>query len=907
MHVPNLMPAPIRLLTPAFWLFLIGMLYFIQPAFSQKTGIKGTIKNQKGETVPFASVGVEKSAQGTMANEEGKYLLELKPGTYTLYFQCLGYQTQKKEITVGSGLEQVDVSLVEVVLQTKEVTVAIANEDPAYSIMRKAIARARINKMLADAYKAKVYIRGSGRIVKIPWLLKKMMKGEGIDENTVFFTETIEELDFKQPNQYKEKVIAARSTFGKVNIGQQFLKSDLYDPKFGSTISPLSPSAFRYYRFQYLGFFNDRGHDVFKIKVIPKVDGQNIWSGELYLIDQTFCIHSAHLTGNVENFDLDLNHIYAPQEGIWLPIQLKQEIKGTVLQIGIEAKYNASLSNYKVVKNEKLYADYQKLEQKLDENVSQAIAKSPERPNLKKAEKEDKKQLKALAKAYLKEKYSLRKKSIQEKPISRNVQSEHVFAVDSNAYKKDSAYWEENRAVPLTEMEIRSFRKLDSIRVKEEKADSAKAKKQKKEGPFSVNDLLLGNTYRLGKKDSLKRHPILIKYFSPLQDFYFNAVEGYAIQGALWTKIFLRQSRVKSRDDRNFIQFGPTARYSFAREKMLGSGVFQYGEPRFTLQLSGGTEMRQLNGENPISPALNSMYALIGSRNFLKLYETDFVKLQGLRKLSGQFEGEIGLEWANRIPVQNRVNHGFWNKKNTFESNEPLLPYASDVLRQRSIATSISASLDWYPFLQSSMYNGAQYFISESSPRIRLSYRQAIPGILSSSADFSSMSVAYRQSVVLSAVSNLEIYGGMQALLRKKVFGSMDALHFLGNQTIFIGQQPIEQFRNLSYYQFSSQQASAELHLHYFRNEIALGWLVPKKKKNWRELVLLNVLANSQQPVFYEVGYGLDKLWRFLHIEVVRSQWEDQQGEWRLLIGARFDYSIKPRSYERSVSQQISL
>jgi len=893
-------------LRPIIIIFLIGFGSFIsQYSFAQKSGIRGTVTDKDGKSVPFATIGVEKTSLGTMANEEGKYKLDLLPGSYTVYFQCLGFQTDKKELDIKTGWQDLNVSLSEQVIMAKEVTIASRNEDPAYSIIRKAIARAKINKLMVDAYTAEVYIRGSGRIVDLPFLVKPFAKKNGIDENTVFFKETLEKIEFKQPNQYKERVIASRSTAGMLHINQDFLKEDLYDPKMGASPSPLSPSAFRYYSFQYLGAFTDRNHEVFKIKVIPRSKGQNIWSGEIYIMDKTWCIHSAHLAKQSDGFDMVLTHTYAPVEGVWMPVQVKHEVKGTILQITIDAVYNASLRKYKLTKNEKLFADFQKLEQQLDEKTTEVITKEPENPDFKKMDKIDKKMMRKLAKTYIKEKYFTRKKKSVENIPPPSVVSSMEYTVDSNAERKDTAFWMENRLVPLTDMEVKSYHKLDSIKVKEAKKDSVDASKSGKGVDLSFLGILMGKNFFFGKKDSIgKRSPQVIKFFSPLGTLAYNAVEGYAMEAEVWFRQALRQNQSRFKDDRNYIQFGPAVRYSFARNKLIGSGIFQYGEPKWVVQLSGGTEIKQINNENPISYALNSSYALMDSRNLIKLYETDFVRAKFLRKLSGRMEVEVGFEWENRIPLTNSVLKTWKGKIKEFESNDVSMPYADNAVTGRSVAAKAIANIDWYPFLESSLYNEQQSFSSTTSPRIRFQFQHAIPSIFHSTSDFTQASISYRHSIHVSTTTQLELFTKGAAMVRDQRFGQMDALHLFGNRTFLLNEHKAEQFRNLNYYNYSSGKSTLEAHIHLYRDELVLGWIFPKSKK-WRELVFVNAMANQNQPAFMEIGYGVDKLFRFLQLEVVRSQFDGGKGEWRFMIGGAFNFNISPRSYDKSVQQSF--
>lgn len=871
---------------------------------AQKSGIKGLVSSQSGEPIPFASIGVEKMPQGTMANQEGKYQLDLSPGTYKIYFHCLGHQTQSVEVVVEKGYQTIDIQLREQVLQMKEVTIAARNEDPANGIMRKAIARAKINKMMVDAYKARIYIKGSGRILELPFLIRGMAKKEGYDENTVFFTETLENLEFKQPNTYKEVVIAARSTAGNISINQSYIKSDLYSPKYGSTISPLSPSAFGAYKFQYQGAFTDRNHEVFKIKVIPKIKGEKVWEGEINIIDNTWCIHSAHLEATVEGIDTKLDHTYAPQEGIWMPVQLAQDFRGKLMGIRFEAKYNASISQYQLTKNEKLYADYKALEQKLDEKVTEELKKPAKEVDLKAREKEDKKLMKQMAKAYakekLKEKFGLKKKDPNAPPRSAHIQNNLDFRVDSNAYKMDSTYWEENRAVPLTEMEVKSYHKLDSIRVVEERKDSAKVKKKKGE-VFSVSDLILGKSYSLGKKDSIGRKPVVLKYFSPLNDLYYNAVEGYAAQMSLWTRIALRPSRSRIFEDRPYIQFGPTLRYSFGREKLLAFGTLQFGTPILEWQVEGGTRMQQFNPGNPVSPALNTMYAYLGSRNFMKLYEEDFVELKALRKLTGRLEVESGFCWANRIPVRNSLDNGVFAKEKKFESNDFVTPFAQEAQTERSVSFSWKGRMDWFPTLESSVYNGRQNFYASESPRLRLEWEHAIPGIANATMDFTRLSFSFLEEWKINEQGTLGLFGRTSGLVRSSKFGQMDLAQIRGNQMHFLSGNPLESFRSLNFYHWSSQKATFEWHTELTHKRLLLGWLAPKK--TWQEVLIAKGMANPDQPLFYELGYGIDQLFRFLRVEVIRSQFQNSQPDWTFRLGLIYRYNIQPGTFNRRVEE----
>lgn len=309
--------------------------------------------------------------------------------------------------------------------------------------------------------------------------------------------------------------------------------------------------------------------------------------------------------------------------------------------------------------------------------------------------------------------------------------------------------------------------------------------------------------------------------------------------------------------------------------------------------------MRQFNKDNPVNPTVNGLYAYFDSRNFMKLYEADFGKLEVLRRLTNRLEGELRFEWTNRIPVANSRINGKWGADKSFAPNEVNMPYVPATLTGRSISSTISGELDWYPTLTSSIYNEYQYFRASSSPKISLQWTHAIPGISGSKADYTTAGISIFNMFELSDKLDLQVFAKSSTFLRKVQFGQMDALQVLGNQLFWVGSRPIEQFRNLPYYELSSSQTTAELHLQLTRSELIFGWLA-MKKKNWKEVLIANGLANPNQPSFWELGYGIDGLWRFIHTEVVYSQLGSQKAEWRFLVGTEFSINVRPKTYNRN-------
>lgn len=115
--------------------FLLLSLFFSLAMFAQNGTVTGTIldKEFNNEPLPFANIVIKGTKQGTSTNENGKYSITLKPGSYTLVIGYLGYETKEIPFTIkanekkvinhtleASGVQLQDVEIIQVVSKEKE-------------------------------------------------------------------------------------------------------------------------------------------------------------------------------------------------------------------------------------------------------------------------------------------------------------------------------------------------------------------------------------------------------------------------------------------------------------------------------------------------------------------------------------------------------------------------------------------------------------------------------------------------------------------------------------------------------------------------------------------------------------------------------------------------------------------
>jgi iron complex outermembrane receptor protein len=86
-------------------IFLFLLIASFMQSFAQKGTIKGVIKDakDKNEALIGVNVSVENNTAGATSDENGKYELELDPGTYKIIFSYVGYDDITKPITLKAN------------------------------------------------------------------------------------------------------------------------------------------------------------------------------------------------------------------------------------------------------------------------------------------------------------------------------------------------------------------------------------------------------------------------------------------------------------------------------------------------------------------------------------------------------------------------------------------------------------------------------------------------------------------------------------------------------------------------------------------------------------------------------------------------------------------------------------
>lgn len=881
---------------------------FTALAQAPASGVRGIIKTKKGEPLPFAAIIVKGTSVSTISNEEGRYQLDLKPGYYEVIFQYLGYKTGQKGFTVEDKMQTFDLTMEEQALNLGEVRIGARDEDPAYTIMRSAIAKSRYHFLQVDSYTAKVYSKSSFVITDLPleFLYKKEMKEMEKETNfkkgVPMLNETVSEVTFRQPSVYKQRVIATRSSMDK-NIADpnMYLLASFYQPEVVKAVSPLSPRAFAYYKFEYLGVFRENGIEVNKIKVTPRNWGEGVYRGTIQIIEGEWSIYSLDLQTVNTGFRLDIKQVYSPVQGVWMPVNQQFHVEGGIY--GLKGKgdfvISQSFTNVKinptfkpdiVVIDDKKYADEAKKvrltgREIKTQNMEQVVSKQKEFSA---------KNLRKMMKEY--EKQELKEKEKKGEDVDLKLSREDSTQVDSMATKRTMAFWDSLRTVPLTVAEVKSYTRLDSLVIvnegSEKQRDSLKASKgdtlkAKKAGKFGLGDLLTGRNFRLGKES-----PYRLDYIGPLPGVQVNTVEGLVLNGA---GLRLRHSGARTgvtasaggkseavRAGQEW-SLGGLTRYSLGRNKLLVTGVGDYSWARNTISVSGGRGIAQFNGENPMHPLLNTFTTLFLEQNFIKEYQKDFLRIDFKNSRENEhFEIKASVEYADRqaLPNLERTSPYRWIdwKRREYTSNVPYnvetetnaktLPPPME--SHQALTAGVAAS--YKPWQKYRIRGGKTSYYDDDSPKLSVGYRKGIRKVLGSDVDFDFVQIGIQHGFDIGIRSRLRYKLAAGSFLNADSLQFPDYQHFAGNRFFFQFGDPVGTFRMLDYYKYSTSKGFFEAHVLTELRQFLLTQIPWFRIMGVKENFLLHYLATPDSNNYAELGYGLDIGIRFpLRVEVVNS------------------------------------
>ncbi|CAH1000637.1 hypothetical protein LEM8419_01771 [Neolewinella maritima] len=812
-----------------------------------------------GEVLPYASIYVQQTGTGATTNIEGRYELPLRAGDNTVIFQFLGYQTQVVQVSSRRG--SLDVQLRPEALDLQQVEVISGDEDLSYSVIRRAIAKADFHRNQLNSYSADVYLKGKGKVDKIPKLFQKLAPKEDREEITEiigksFTSETTSKITYTRPNTFREEIIS-RYAVGEENFSVSgYVFSSFYQPEVAEVVSPLSPRSFAYYKFAHEGVFVDQGKLINKIRVIPRSPGEDVFEGYVYIVQDDWSLHSLDLRTYRMGFTIDIKINYnevAPR--IWLPTTTVIEGFGGIIGIKISASYIASASNYTITLNPDLGGYVEVIDEKTQPEAAAATRRenraSGYENTLEEGGELTRKELRKLMKSYEAEE--------REATGEPEVVGNYTFIDDSVQMIRDSAAWEAIRPIPLTAEEISGYRYQDSV------AQVARLD--------SIAEARGEETSSSSKKKKRKPLPRWLR-FDVDPDSQFNPVEGYAV-GTRFTKSLRREVQEDTSSyQQKFGELSLRARYGFAWKRAsweVGYSNWTNDQTKGRYYLRGGRYLRQFDDSPAIDPILNSFTSLIWGDNYIRLYERAYATAGYRKRFSDAFKLSGTLTYEDRRAVTNQTNHR-WGGPDEF-AYAPNAPVNAErgVVDDVQNAALVEILAAYRPGLKYYIRNGKKRVIDGSAPVLGLGVQVGLPSIGNSTSDFTRIEGSYRHRFEAGRKGDVNLLLRAGAYLSNTYVDFPDFKHFATSEILLTRLDPIGSYRLLPYYLNSTGEEYGEAYIHYQFRKLLLTNIRKLHLIGLKEDLFVNYLYTPTSDHYTELGYSLDNILRVFRLEFVTS------------------------------------
>lgn len=765
--------------------------------------LTGKVTEIKGSNVPFVSVYVDNTTQGTSSNIDGQYKLTLPAGKVELLFTAVGYEDRRVTVIMKENTT-LDIVLAPKIFMLNDVIIKSKTEDLANEMIKKVIANRKTYLNEIDAFSTEVYTKAMQKLVSAPkrFFGRNVATILDLDSNRqgiIYLSETESKLDFKQRDKVKEVMISSKIagdnngfSFNKASdLIVNFYNNVLFEDKLSvrGFVSPVADNAFSYYKYKFLGNSEEKGKTISKIQVIPKRGSLPVFSGFIYIVNDSWRINAVNLFVTKENGIELIDTLTVKQQlveigDVYVPQSIQFSIAGKILGFKFTGYVMGVYKNYNI------------------------------------------------------------------QPVfNKNFFTKEILKVERSSNQKDPLYWEKHRSVPLTPEEHNNYLRKDSIsalKASQKYLDSVDRIKNQ----FNVGQILVTPYvyYRSYNKKSVTYDPLATSIF-------YNTIEGLALKYAVnWRQGF---------EDGRFYAIRPEVRYGFANERFNANikAKYLYDPIRnATISVGFGSEMVNLNSLVQTNLLRNTINALLFGKNVAKFYERRFLNVEASREFAPSFELKISADYAKRTALSNS-NFKSLRSNTRFTSNNPFTPNdENSLLFPEHRALVVSGTLAYTVAQKYITRPDGRFYMESDYPRIEFNYKRGIRGVFGSSVDYDFISVEiYQKRLHFGMLGKSSILLGAGKFLTTKNLNYPDWKHFRANQSMVF--DPDERnFQFLDFYIFNTTHQYFEAHLQHNFGSFFFSKVPLLKKLKLEEIIGGAYLSSPEKRNYTEFYFGVKRL-----------------------------------------------
>lgn len=771
-------------------------------AFAGK--LSGIITDSNNNPISFASVLVKGTLKGTTANNKGEYTLQLNEGSYILMVQHIGFKTIEKSVTIGKEDLVLNFIMQEQSYDLKAVTIK-QGEDPAYEIIRNAIKKRPVYEEENRKFTTEVYIKGQMKLRNFPdkffGAKVDFEDGDTSKRKMIFLSESVAKYSVDNKKR-KIEVISTKLSGQSDGFGfsspqifsfyQNNIRLGNLNPR--GFISPISSNALSFYKFKFEGSFFENNKMVNRIKVIPRRLYEPLFNGYINIIEDEWRIHSVQAVLYKQNQMQFVDTLFIEQ--LYVPtgntwIIKQQTIRPAVKFFGFDA-----------------IGHFVQVYDKFDLNPQ----------------------------------------------FTKGFFDNTLLKFEDSSNKRQLAYWDSIRPIPLLAEEAVDYKKKDSLeKVRKDPAylDSLDKKKNR----LNVVGLILsGQSFTKRKlKTTYQLSPLL-------DDINYNTVEGWVVQlSGQYEKRFSETRRER-------LTIEPTVRYGFSN-KHLNPWLavnYYYGKKYYSsMNVSFGKRIFQFDNNSPVRPSFNTFSTLYYEHNYLKIYEANFLRATYNKELGKGFLVTGDIQYQDRHNLEN-TSLIKWKdySDRSFTSN-------FSIPNHQSLAASIN--IRWQPGSRYIELPDRKFSIGSKYPTFNFLYSQGIKNVAGSDVDYNKWRFSMSDNLNLKLYGSLDYRLGAGGFINTKSLYFPDYRHYIGNNFTLVSQY-LQGYQLLPFYSYSNiEKFYATAFVEYHLNGLLTNKIPLFKKLNWFLVTSSNALYLKSGVWYSEVFIGIENILKVFRLDYLRS------------------------------------
>lgn len=142
---------------------LLGFVFLLvaMPIVANAQVLSGVVHDEKGQPIPGVNIVIKNTYTGVVADQNGDWKMQVRPGKYTLVFSLIGFTTVEKEVVVQYAPIEIETVLQESITKLNEALIVADTRDLARDVMQQARRNRKEYIDVLDVYTCNTYRKQS--------------------------------------------------------------------------------------------------------------------------------------------------------------------------------------------------------------------------------------------------------------------------------------------------------------------------------------------------------------------------------------------------------------------------------------------------------------------------------------------------------------------------------------------------------------------------------------------------------------------------------------------------------------------------------------------------------------------------------------------------------------------------